>query len=221
MILHRAVEATNTTDRERILHALVLTLRYSAIRYQKPTGQGAFDDLGHIAAYQDPRVGDLVIGSTASQIGVVVERPADKHADGWMIRPVGLDKVERWGNEGFYVIHGLRPCDLLIGKQAAFWALVRRKCDSLFVQSLTYRGKKFIDGAWSTAIVTTPCEVRTHDIAFESDCAVVTYRVKFEDAKVRVVIERWRQRWSVKRLRAAILAALEGATADDPVGGAP
>lgn len=220
MFLHQHVEDTNTTDRERILHLLVLTLRHAAMRYQKPTGVGNFDDLGCIAAYQDPQVGDLVIGASAAQIGVVVERPADKHGDGWMIRPVGLDKVERWGNESFYVIHGMRHCDLLIGKQAAFWALVRRKCDGLFVQSLTYRGKKFIDGAWSTAVMTTSCEVRTYDVAFDGDHAVVTYRVKFEDSKVRVTIDRWRQRWSVKWLRAAILAGLEGATADDQIGGA-
>lgn len=44
-------------------------------------------------------------------------------------------------------------------------------------------------------------------------------RVRFDS--IKVTVEGWRQRWSVKRLRAAILGGLEGATADDPIGGVP
>lgn len=173
MYLLRHVEDTNTTDRERLLHSLVIGLTTNI-----PPSANA----PHVAYGQEPRVGDLVIGLTSKQIGHVVELPklGARDAYGWQIRPLGLDKVEQWDNESFTPIRGVRSEDMLCGAQYKFWREIVRGCDELEVKGVTP------PRSMHKAIA------RPLTVTFEGDAALVVFRLKFGDRERAVIrIEPW------------------------------
>lgn len=191
MYLLRHVEDTNTTDRERLLHALLI-----GITSNIPPSP----DAPHVAYGQDARVGDLVIGLTGKQIGYVVELPklGVRDAYGWMIRPLGLDKVERWDNESFTPIRGVHSEDMLCGAQYIFWRDILRKCDGIELEGTT-------PPRTAHKAIARPLAV-----TFEGEIAWVSFRLKFgEDERAAIPIP-W-QGYEVDKLRETCTILLRGA----------
>lgn len=109
----------NSTDRERLLHVVLTRTSYNGIVYsdKKDSVTG-----GHVAAYKEVKVGDLVWGRTRDCIGwlVNIEKNDSRFDTVYSVKLLGTDFVQTWSNESFYPILGIPKYMLYTGDVRKF-----------------------------------------------------------------------------------------------------
>jgi len=163
------LDQTNQTDREKILHALIVELSYSATHYKDP-GDTVF---AHVVGYRAPRPGELVVGM-CGEVGWLVsitqpEGTADRLDTVYTVRPIGRDYVVDWSNETFKAIAGIYPPLLLEGTQRAFYGMVEKAMN------------EHPDGY----------QYKFAGVEFVGSDAVVKLRVRWTENVSRYPIENW------------------------------
>lgn len=138
----------NTTERERILHALLVAIAFNAGKYNNPDPKYAFS---YVDMSTPPKPGDWVVGA-CGQVGQLVDFTPEKEgersfSDSWGVRIAGIDRIENWQNETFYAFRGLHEWELLPGEQWEFYRFARveickddRECRQRFA-GIEFRGE--------------------------------------------------------------------------------
>lgn len=124
----------NSTPREEILHYLLEQLAHKAMFSRKPDGDYYYSGVREIRSdehtvfctFDNPKVGDLVIGGTRGEVGILKAIEEEDHGPNYIIQPVGLETLVRWTNENLYVIRGVPEEKLYVGKKRQFLKLLDR-----------------------------------------------------------------------------------------------
>lgn len=146
------------TDKERIFLHIIEGLRSTQIlcnadasagyirgseAYRTREGDGYYV---HIATWDKPKPGDLVIGSTGRvdrfKIAWYVSPPADEFGY-HVVREIGTGLLIKYGNEEFKPIRGLYPDHLLEGAQREFMSKVHRAFAKGDLYCYRYGGLRF------------------------------------------------------------------------------
>ena len=160
----------NSTERERLLHVILTQIDYRGIVY---SDKDYSIDGGHIAAYKDVQVGDLVWGRTRDCIGwlVNVEQKDSRFDTVYSVKLLGTDFVQTWSNESFYPILGIPEYMLYTGDVRKF---------ALLAYDAILRGDEY--------------QYRFLSIKVDekSDHALITTRIRWEQKTHTATIHNWK-----------------------------
>ena len=160
----------NSTERERLLHVVLTQTNYYGVVYsdKKDSVTG-----GHIAAYKQAEVGDLVWGRTRDCIGrlVKVEKKDCQFDTVYSVKLLGTEFVQTWSNESFYPILGIPKRLLYTGDVRKF---------ALFAYDAILRGDEH------------QYRFESIDVDDASDHAFVKTRIRWSKMTHTATIHNWK-----------------------------